>query len=140
MDTALIGSAITVLILLATMVEAALEMLKPAFSKITNEQWRTSANILASLFIGVVLAFLFNFNLTTYLPFLVVPVWVGFVVMGLLSAAGSRFWHTVLDLVIKLTAMAAAKVTEIQTTATRNTTISTTTSEVTPPTDIPPVG
>jgi hypothetical protein len=123
-----IPSAITVLILLATMVEAALEMLKPAFAKIANEQWRTSANILASLAIGVGLAFAFNFNLIVYLPFLVVPAWVGFVMMGLLSAAGSRFWHTVLDLVIKLSAMAQAKVTEIQTRATTTETTTTSTS------------
>jgi hypothetical protein len=126
-------SAITVLILLATMVEAALEMLKPAFSKITDEKWRTSATILSSLLVGVILAFLFNFSLITYLPFLLVPVWVGYVIMGLLSAAGSRFWHSVLELIIKLTAMAEAKVTEIETTVTRNTTVSSTTTETTPP-------
>jgi glucan phosphoethanolaminetransferase (alkaline phosphatase superfamily) len=115
MNTELVGSAITILILLATMVEAALEMCKPAFTKITDEKWRTSITILASVIIGVILAFLFQFNLLTYLPFLLLPAWAGFVFMGMLSAAGSRFWHSILDLVIKLTAMAQAKVTEIQT-------------------------
>lgn len=113
MSTMLV-SAITVLILLATMVEAALEMCKPALSKIIDEKWRTSVTILASVVIGVILAFLFQFTLLQYLPFLLLPAWAGYVFMGMLSAAGSRFWHSVLELVIKLTAMAQAKVTEIE--------------------------
>jgi uncharacterized protein YacL len=132
MNTQLIGSAITILILLATMVEVALEMLKPAFSKIKDDQWRTSANILASLVIGVILAFVFSFNLTTYLPYLLLPFWAGFVIMGLLSAAGSRFWHSILDLIIKLTAMASANVTKVQNTATQEETIKRTSSQTTP--------
>lgn len=100
----LLVSAITVIALLATMVEIVLEALKPVFTRIAAEDLRKSAYILSSAIIGIGLAFLFNFNLLTFLPVLVIPTWAGPVAMGVLSTGGSRFWHTLLELLIKLSA------------------------------------
>lgn len=92
----MIKTAIAAVIMLAIAVERGVQLFKPLFLKITDENWQDVAKLGAAILLGFVLAFLIRVDTLTMLGFNFAPV-AGYAVAGLLASGGASVWHDILE-------------------------------------------
>ena len=122
MDTSVVFEQVRILIVLliviAGLTEAFLEFIAPGMKWIKNLPVKTSVNLVLGALVGVLIAWLMKIRIENYLSFLpvIMPEVASYVIIGIAAGAGgSRFWHSVLNFIIKLTAVTNTAITQIQT-------------------------
>ncbi len=98
-DWSLLDKIVAVVATLATLsviVERGLELVKPLFLKIKDENWQKSAKIAAATLVGFGLAAVLKYDALAQFG-LSVPAWVGFLATGAAISGGSSVWHPILE-------------------------------------------
>lgn len=96
--SATLVAAITVLIVLAGMVERGVEILKVPVEKILkDEAWRRASKITLAILLGFGLSALLRLDVISALGIQGVPFVAGYAVTGVMASFGASFWHPILE-------------------------------------------
>lgn len=89
-------AVLTIIAMLATAVERGVELFRPLWVKITNQEWQNVAKLAAAIVLGCGVAFLLKIN-----PFVMLglpyPEYTGWIFAGFLASGGASGWHAILE-------------------------------------------
>ncbi len=91
-----IEQALAIALTLAAASERLIELVKPLFLKIKDENWQKSAKVAGAALVGFGLSALFGFNVLDKFGVTAAPV-LGFLASGLLIGSGSSVIHPLLE-------------------------------------------
>lgn len=89
-------AVLTVIAMLATAVERGVELFRPLWNKIQNQDWQNWAKLGAAIVIGTMVAFLLRIDPFAMLG-LPYPDYTGFIFAGFLASGGASGWHAILE-------------------------------------------